>query len=226
MKINYCLPIIKNKKVDVLKIIEENTDNYDYFEVWLDYIEDLNEKFVKDLINQLKNKAIFLFRRKKLEKIKMSNLAKQNFIKLLTNTESYLDLDINQQKEEIIYIKANNLKLQTIFSYHNYEDTPNAEKLQMITDIIIKHKPTILKISTMCKSKEDGLRLLHLLLKLNTKKIKCIISGMGENGKITKIFGALWGNEMTFAPIELSERSAPGQFSRSQLNAIFTILNT
>lgn len=70
MKIKYCLPIVKTNKKTVLKIIEGNQD-YDFFEIWLDYIEDLDFDFLKKLIHKHDGKLIFLFRRMNLENIKM-----------------------------------------------------------------------------------------------------------------------------------------------------------
>ena len=49
---------------------------------------------------------------------------------------------------------------------------------------------------------------------------------MGEFGVVSRVFGALWGNEMTFAPAVKTEQSAPGQLTRSQLENIFKELES
>ncbi len=226
MKIKYCLPIIKGHKQEIVKTIEENINNFDYFELWLDYIDDLDDMFIRKIIQIYDKNTIFLFRRKNLEAIRMSMEKRKNIIFLLLKSRSLVDFDINQQKEELEHIRKNNLKLSTIVSYHNYDETPTDEKLNDIVDIITKYKPKILKISTLCKIQEDSLRLLELIPKLKNKNIKYIISGMGKNGKYVKLMGAEWGNEMTFAPISVSEQSAPGQLTKTQLETIFKILNT
>ncbi|HSW47730.1 MAG TPA: type I 3-dehydroquinate dehydratase [Candidatus Saccharimonadales bacterium] len=226
MKIIYCLPIIKSRKNEVLDIINENINQYLYFEIWLDYIDDLDDEFIKKLIKQLEGRIIFLFRRKNLEKINMSLQKREEIIYILEDSNSYLDLDVIEQKEEIDYIEKSSLKIQTIISYHNYKQTPTNDKLGEITDIIIKHNPKIIKLSTFCRDKADALSLLNTLLDLKQKNKKYIVSGMGENGKIVKIFGALWGNEMTFAPLDIKEASAPGQIAKSDLEKILGILNT
>ena len=69
MKIKYCLPIIKNTKEEVLQEILQSLNQYDIFEVWVDYIENLDEKFVKNLIVKFKEKLIVVFRRQNLEKV-------------------------------------------------------------------------------------------------------------------------------------------------------------
>lgn len=225
MKVKYCLPIIKKRKQDVIEMIEDNVNNFDYFEVWLDYIEDQDNEFIKKLIQLLGDRLILLFRRKELEPIKLSLNNRFQIISLLDDSNSLLDLDITTQKEELDYIESHKLTIKEIVTYHNYGETPANKKLNEIVDIITKYDPGILKIATMCKIHDDGLRLLKLLLHLKTKNIKYIISGMGENGKITKIFGAMWGNEMTFAPISSSEQSAPGQLTKEQIESVLTIIH-
>ncbi len=225
MKINYCLPIIKNKKEDVLKIIEENTYNYDFFEIWLDYIDNLDSDFILLLKKMLDNRLILLFRRVGLEKIKMSISDRFDIIKSLNNTANILDLDI-RQVNELDYIINTGLNINTVISYHNYTETPPDDKINKIIKEIMNYNPKILKISTMCKSGNDALRLLDQLLRLKESRIKCIVLGMGKLGRITRIFGTLWGNELVFAPVLETELSKyKGQYTKKQLDIIFKSLS-
>jgi len=160
-QIKYCLPIIKSKKEEVLQIIQDNIAYYDYFEVWLDYIDDLNDSFIEKLITDLKDKLILVLRRKDLEKEKMSLEKRLEIISQLEKSESYLDLDIFNQKAEVDYIKKQKLNIKTIISYHNYQETPNDKELNEITEKIRELNPTILKISTFCRNQKDAMRLLN-----------------------------------------------------------------
>ena len=223
MKINYCLPIIKKTKEEVIKAIDDNMKDYDYFEVWLDYVSDFDEEFIDDLCNQLKDRLIFLFRRKNLERIKMNLGQRKDIIKFLSKNNSYLDLDITQ-KEELDFLESNNIKMPLIISYHNYKQTPSKKKLSEIIEEIILHKPSILKISCFCNTNEDAISLLVTLSELKRKNIKFIVSGMGEFGTMVKVQGALLGNEMTFAPLSENETSAPGQITKHNLERIITLI--
>lgn len=223
--ISYCLPIIKKTKEEVWKTIVSNK-NYDYIEVWLDYVLDKDEVFVEKLLQSLGERLILLFRRQQLDQIHMDLSVRKRFLELLHKTNAYVDLDIMQQKEEIDYAASNNLKIQTILSYHNYQETPNKNRLEKIVKEMKKYDPTMYKIATYCNSQTDALRLLHLLLQLKENKLRCIILGMGKNGIITRIFGNLWGNEMIFAPIKNKDQSAPGQLTKTELEKIFNILIT
>src|SRR5437879_2081290 len=164
MKIKYCLPIIKKNKQEVLEMIKNNKQGYDFFEIWLDYITDLDEPFVKQLISDLQEKLLILFRRQQLEEIQMDLQKRKDILGLLENTNALLDLDITMQQEELDYLKESNLNIQTIVSYHNYEETPNDEELQKIVEEMVFYQPTIFKFATMCQDESDALQLLKLLL--------------------------------------------------------------
>ncbi|MDP3988254.1 MAG: type I 3-dehydroquinate dehydratase [Candidatus Levybacteria bacterium] len=224
MKINYCLPVIKSKKAQVLDLINDNIGEYDYFEIWLDYIEDLEEKFILQIIKLLGEKAIFLFRRKNLEQAKIDLKKRFKIISLLSTSNSFLDLDIFDQKNELEYVTNNYPESKIIVSYHNYDKTSDDKEILKIVEEINEYKPYILKIATMCKNPRDALRLLQLLSDLKDKDKRCIILGMGEFGKITRVFGTLLGNEMVFAPKNLDESSAQGQLTKEQLEKIFETL--
>lgn len=217
----YCLPIIKNSKEDVLQEVWQNMENYDFFEVWLDYIEDIDEAFIENLQEQLMERLVVVFRRQNLEGAKINLKDRFKIISLFKNSQSMLDLDIFRQKEDLDYIKNNNLVIKTIVSYHNYQETPEDGKLKEIIDTMKIYEPTIFKISTKCNNPKDALRLLGLLLAMQEKGIKAIILGMGEMGVITRIFGTIWGNEMIFAPLHVAESSALGQLTKGQLETIF-----
>ena len=175
MKIPFCLPIIKNKKADVFKMVRNNIHRYAYFEVWLDYIDDFDDAFIKQLIKLLREKLILLFRRQNLEKVKMELEKRLKVISLQESSQSLIDLDVFDQKEELECIRNNRLAVKTIVSYHDYKETPDNRKLEKIIDTMKIYKPSIFKISTMCNSQQDALRLLQLLLELKQNNLKCIV---------------------------------------------------
>lgn len=221
MNLPYCLPIIKNDKNQILETIERQKDSYAYFEIWLDYVDDLGTAFLQKLTNDLQDRLVVVFRRQELAPMQMSFEQRCEIIDLLHDTRALVDLDIATHMPEIEYFQRQNIKLRTIVSYHNYEETPD---LPEILQQISKHNPEILKIATKCQNEKDALRLLDTLITLKQTKQKYIILGMGEQGLITRIFGPLWGNELVFAPRSSSEQSAPGQLTKDQLDKITEII--
>jgi len=223
MKINYCLPILKNSKQEVLNKIQNNLNKYEYFEVWLDYIEDIDNIFVNEIVNILENKLILLFQRGTTKKRGIIKEKKLEILDLLDNKNCYLDLDISE-KEELEYLKKKKLNIKKIISYHNYEETP--VNLPEVIKKMETFHPKIYKIATKCINETDALKLLLVQQNFRTQNKSHIILGMGEFGTITRVYGTLWGNELIYAPIQKEEASAPGQLTKHELEKLFSILNT
>lgn len=220
----YCLPIIKSTKAEVLAAIRQHRKRYEAVEVWVDYIKDLDIRFVTQLIDELGAGLCVVFRRQNLEAISMPLPQRLELIDLLDGATAYVDLDLASQQPELRHIADKNLQLNTIISHHDYKRTPPGDILEQLVADIRKHQPTILKIACLCRHERDALRLLQCQLALREQGQRCIILGMGEAGLITRVFGALWGNALAFAPETLSEASAPGQLTRTQLQTILNIL--
>jgi len=218
MKSKYCLPIIKKTQSEVLSDVKTNDANYGFFEVWLDYVDDLNPEFLLNLLNEYEGRLVFVFRRQNLERSRLSLEKQTDLAKILDGKNCLVDLDVYDQSKLIQSIKDYNLK--TIISYHNYKETEQEDRLYEIVNDIRKFSPEIIKVSTFCNSKKDSLVLLKLMLELKSHDEKHIILGMGSEGLITRIYGVYWGNELTFIPENKDEASAPGQLSRQEFEKL------
>lgn len=221
---NYCLPILKHKKEDVLNTIK-STKDYQFYEVWLDYIQDIDREFIETLEKNYSGKLIFVFRRLNLETPQMNQATRLSLIKLFDKSQMYIDLDVITQQEELSFITENMMQIPLITSYHNYQETPDDRKLIEIIVLMERYGPQIVKVATHCQEPKDGLRLLDLLISLKSENKKYIILGMGQHGTVTRLYGTLWGNEMIFAPEKESEVTAVGQFTKKQYEEIFKLLN-
>ena len=216
MKIKYCLPIIKSLKKDVLTTIQDNLANFNYFEIWLDYIKDIELDFINLLKKRYGEKIVFLLRRQRLAKPKISLLQRIKILNCIAGSNCFLDLDLFSQKEEIDYLNKNRKKIKLIISYHNYKETPEDQRMKQIVEKLLKMSPEIIKISTLCKQDDDALRLIDLMSNLKDKNIRNIVIGMGKKGRITRIAGGIIGTEMCFTPVTINQKSAPGQFTKKQ----------
>lgn len=222
MKIKYCLPIIKNSKEEILEYVKKYRDEYQYLEIWLDPIKDLDNAFVDRLIYMLQDQLILLFHREEKIKTRLSPEKKKEILTLLEKEKTFIDLDLSET-EELNYLQELN-KVRTIISYHNYKETP-VDLAEIIKRMDSFH-PTMYKIATKCKNETDALKLLLLQQNLRLQNKKHIVLGMEKFGTITRVFGTLWGNEMIYAPQTKKEASAPGQLTKAQLEEIFLILNS
>ncbi len=218
MQSKYCLPIIKPSKAEVLSIIEQSKSSYGYFEVWVDYIEAFETSFAPELVYKFPGRVVLVFRRQNLEPIKMPTEQRFKVLDAVSGKDCLVDLDITCQTEDLAYIKGKDIK--KIGSYHNYENTPPDAKLQEIVSEIKSYSPYISKLSTYCEQASDALRLINIKKDFLETGQKHIVLGMGKEGEITRVFGALWGNELIFIPESSEEASAPGQITRTEFEKI------
>lgn len=222
MKTKYCLPIIKTSKKEVLTFLK--IKDYDFYEIWLDYIKDLDEKFIIETCKKFQRRLIFVFRRQNLEKIKLDLEKRQKFITLLSKFNIYLDLDFLTQHEELEFLISSAGRIKLILSYHNYKETPKSDFLGNLLSKMKRYNPNIYKIATFCQKESDALNLLNFILILKEQKLNYIVLGMGKNGLISRIIGPLWGNQISFAPKDIKDKSALGQLTKDQMVKIFSII--
>lgn len=220
MQNKYCLPIIALSWDEIAQKIETNKPNYGYFELWLDYVDNLEVSAVKNLLEKYPGRIILVFRRQNLEPIKMPVEKRRSILQAAVSSDCLVDFDITCQTEDLDYAAENGIQLKKIVSFHNYNETPSDGELAEKTKQIESYGPYIIKLSTYCNSKEDALRLLELERRLAKENKQHIVLGMGENGQITRVFATLWGNALAFVPENTGEESAKGQITREKFEKI------
>ena len=218
----YCLPVIKQRRSEVIQTLKENLTQYRYAEIWLDYIEDLDRGFAASLVGEYPHRLVFVFRRKRLAPVQLTEARRFEILKTLSRKPALVDFDITSQADEIPELAK--LSLKTVLSYHNYNQTPSDTELRSIVDRMTGWGAHITKISTFCTIQRDALRLLSLLIELREAGRRCVVLGMGKHGVITRIFGTQWGNEMIFTTIKSEQESAPGQLAIAKLDSIMQAL--
>jgi 3-dehydroquinate dehydratase type I len=209
--ISFCRPIIVDNFAALKKELAESDPRYDYLEIWLDYIEDLNLDQLKSCFSMSKSKLIFLFRRLNLDSPKLSKELRDECINYLLTKNCYLDLDLTQTEDLDLLCNKLSGADKLLLSYHNYQNTPDNTELLRLLGEMQKFTPAIIKFATKCLTPEDCLRMLEFGLQLKSRQQKCIITTMGEYGALPRIQAALYFNEFNFAPQKLSESSATGQ---------------
>ncbi|MCB0333825.1 MAG: type I 3-dehydroquinate dehydratase, partial [Bdellovibrionales bacterium] len=162
----YCLPLIVDNVQEVRDQIA-SAPEYDLYEVWLDYLNDWNDKEITALCEEYGSKLLCLFRRLNLESPKKKFDERGVLLDLLLDLDVVVDLDITTQREELERIGERKATLLT--SYHNYERTPSLDELLKIFDGMLEFQPDIIKFSTFCERERDAVLLLELLLELRER---------------------------------------------------------
>ena len=101
-----------------------------------------------------------------------------------------------------------------IISYHNYEETPELDELENIMENCFKKGGDLAKIATHVNFNRDNSKIFSLYKAPG----RLIAIGMGDLGKISRIVAPFLGAEFTYASLDESVTTAPGQISYTKLN--------
>ncbi len=211
MKPFYCQPL-QEKTIESIE--KKISDKADIVEIWLDHLEKIDFKDLKNLKKRVKKPFLYVCKSKR-EKGKFSGTEKAR-IEILANSEGdYIDVDIKTSAELITKLARKSKKL--IISYHNFEKTP--KNLTQIYKKMRAFKPDIMKFSTKINKSHDIGELFALIIRARKDSQPIITIGMGAKGKITRILAPRLGNCLYYAPIDARDASAPGQMTYDELNS-------
>lgn len=148
---------------------------------------------------------------------------KHLLIKAIRHGAQYVDIEFEADPRLINAIReeAEDKGVKLIISYHDFHKTPSYEELERI---IIQSRvmgADLVKIAVMAKSRDDCATILSLY-----HKHKDIIAfGMGEEGIITRVAAPLLGADFTFAALDESQATAPGQLTIEKMEKIYKTMN-
>ncbi|GAA3016365.1 type I 3-dehydroquinate dehydratase [Tetragenococcus solitarius] len=129
--------------------------------------------------------------------------------------------DARKRQEMIKLAQKNDIKI--IMSNHNFEKTPEKEKIFNRLQMMQNFGADIAKIAVMPNSVEDILSLLDVTHQAKQKlQIPIITMAMGDLGKLSRISGDIFGSCLTFGTV--GKASAPGQIESEQLRSILDVL--
>jgi len=225
-----CAAITEKTSESVIHAAESaKSKGAELVELRLDYLEDMSEENMKKIFDSIKLPKIATLRPER-EGGKFSGDESQRINFLLTAINQgveYVDLEISSDVGWRYEIgkKAKEKKCEVIMSYHNFNETPEYDRLAEIVKNEFAAGATIAKVATMAKSFDDVLRILQLVN--NTKKNGEDIVGicMGPLGKLTRLPIESSGNYMTYASLGTGQESAPGQILLDDAIALSKILD-
>ena len=137
---------------------------------------------------------------------------------------SYVDIEYEAAPDfrQTLVELAKEHQCKVIITYHNFETTPDADTL----DRIIRHSVVMgadcVKIAVAANSPADCSRVMSLY----ERHDRIIAFAMGDAGKITRVAAPFLGADFTFASVDETHLTAPGQLTASQMEVIFRILSS
>lgn len=135
----------------------------------------------------------------------------------------FLDLEIEAPVSMSRHIQKECKRLGTelIRSYHNYDETPDMEGLQMALARCFRYGADVAKVVTACHSPEDAARVSSLysviLEGVDSMQGRLIAFGMGEDGRASRMDCLRKGAPFTYAALCPEEATAPGQWTASEM---------
>ena len=112
---------------------------------------------------------------------------------------------------------------EIIRSYHNFEETPDDEGLQMALARCFRYGADVAKVVTACHDPEDAARLEALyslvLEDVDSLQGRLVAFGMGEEGRQSRLECLRRGAPFSYAALSAEEATAPGQWSLAEMHS-------
>jgi 3-dehydroquinate dehydratase-1 len=129
---------------------------------------------------------------------------------------TYVDIEYEaptEYKNELIDF-AHKHQCDVIISYHNYDRTPELDELEKIVTNIYAQGADLAKVATHVNMNRDNSKILSLYKAPG----RLVAIGMGDLGRISRVVAPFLGAEFTYASLNDSAATAPGQISYEKLN--------
>jgi 3-dehydroquinate dehydratase-1 len=135
---------------------------------------------------------------------------------------AYVDVEIESPtwfKEKVI-AAARNTDCQAIVSFHDFNRTPDRERLEEIVATCFNDGADVAKVACQAHTVQDSARILSVL----DSDRPVIALGMGAAGKITRVAAPLLGAPLTFASRSAGQETAEGQLDVQTLTSILELI--
>ncbi len=224
-----CVSITEANAEDAIKAMKESKEKgADLVELRLDYIGELDDAKIGDLIDIVKIPKIATIRPEK-----DGGFWKGDENERITHLQTCLSFgaefvdveestDIGWRYELSKSCKQNGC--QMIISHHDFNKTPSKQEMIDICKNEYAAGANIAKIAATPKSIEDVANVLSVIEYFKAQGKKVIGVSMGRLGTMSRVFGPQVGSYLTYAALEKGKESAEGQLTLEEMRTIFKIL--
>ncbi len=130
-----------------------------------------------------------------------------------------VDIELRAMKKDTVVKKAKSAGKTVIISTHDFQRTPDYDKMMDIIRESFDAGADIAKLAVMPGSFGDVLRLLNVTL--HAEGAVCTIA-MGETGRHSRVIAPIYGSVMTYGYVGTA--TAPGQLRVDELKTILNML--
>lgn len=195
----------------------------DIVEIRLDYISELNDQDLREIISRKKSPLIMTCR-KADEGGRYSGSEERRVEILRRCTEfgaDHVDIEMSSGRQAVKGVMACRRDSRIILSYHNFNEMPM--DIEGIYEQMKGFGADIMKIAVMPTNLTDNLRMLSLIERAAKEGRDFIGICMGEMGEISRILSCAYGSYLTFGSMEKGRESAPGQIRCTTLRDIYRV---
>lgn len=133
----------------------------------------------------------------------------ENLRKIAALQPDYLDMESDIPKSFFEEMQKVYPKIKLICSHHNLKNTP--EDLALLIKKMVDHPAQIYKLATLAHTSIDVLRMLKCIKETTEAGYQFIGICLGLIGQPTRILGPIFGNAFTYATLNNTCTTAPGQ---------------
>jgi 3-dehydroquinate dehydratase type I len=215
-----CIPIVEKTAEKALGSIKEVDRWADLIELRVDYLRGVT----LPLLLENRKKPFIVTNRKKEEGGRYKGEEKERLSvlqKAIDLGADYIDVEFTIEKSILQDLIRNRRETQVILSFHDFRRTPSIKELQKLFGQMIQLGTDVIKIVPFARSWEDNLNILSLIPFGKERRQKIVAFCMGEKGKISRVFSPFLGAAWTYASIDRTRVSAPGQLTVHELTDIW-----
>ncbi len=214
---NICVVVAAESLQDFINQLEKVQKVADFIELRLDYIKDLKPTDLAQIAKHTHKKSIACCRAiAEMGKFSGGQADQQAILQTANDLGfDYIDIDL----AIIDHIQIKNKKAQFIISFHDFERTPDLNKLNRIAEQMRSFSADILKFAVHANSDKDVNTLCQLLINKPADESMIALS-MGEHGKKLRLLSPLLGGYLTFASLD-NQGTAPGQIEFKDMNSMY-----
>jgi 3-dehydroquinate dehydratase type I len=215
-----CIPVVETTVGKALIAIKEVNRWADLIELRVDYLKGVKLSLL--LENQQKPFIVTNRRREEGGKYRGEESKRLGVLQEAIDLGAdYIDVELATESPFLQRLIRNKKETQVILSFHDFQRTPSLKELQRLSGQMIRLGADVIKIVPFAKSWEDNLNILPLIPFAREKKQKIVAFCMGEKEKISRIFSPFLGAAWTYASLNKSRASAPGQLTVRELREIW-----
>ena len=211
-----CIPVVETTMGRALIAIKEVNRWADLIELRVDYLRGVK----LELLLENRQKPFIVTNRRKEEGGQYRGEEKKRLGVLREAVDlgaDYVDVEFAAERSFLQRLLRDRRGAKVILSFHDFRGTPSIKELQKLFGQMIRLEADVIKIVPFARSWEDNLSILSLIPFARERRQKIVAFCMGEKGKISRVFSPFVGAAWTYASINRTRASAPGQLTVREL---------